>query len=40
MGRAARRRALTRSWDVVTARLISEYHRIGRVSHERLRRLA
>jgi phosphatidylinositol alpha 1,6-mannosyltransferase len=40
MGRSARRRALTRSWDVVTARLISEYHRIGRVSHERLRRLA
>jgi phosphatidylinositol alpha 1,6-mannosyltransferase len=40
MGRSARRRALARSWSVVTARLLSEYHRIGRVSHERLRRLA
>jgi phosphatidylinositol alpha 1,6-mannosyltransferase len=40
MGHAARRQALTRSWDVVTADLIAEYHRIGRVSGERLRRLA
>jgi phosphatidylinositol alpha 1,6-mannosyltransferase len=40
MGHAARRQALTRSWEVVTADLITEYHRIGRVSRERLRRLA
>jgi phosphatidylinositol alpha 1,6-mannosyltransferase len=40
MSRAARRRAMARSWDTVTDQLIGEYNRIGRMPHARVRRLA
>jgi phosphatidylinositol alpha 1,6-mannosyltransferase len=40
MGRAARQRALSRSWDVVTSRMICEYNRLANVPREQVRRLA
>jgi phosphatidylinositol alpha 1,6-mannosyltransferase len=40
MALSARRRALSRSWDVVTSRMIREYNRLANVPREQLQRLA